>query len=58
VSLFCQTERAILKSFLRKKVVPEVVPEVVPAERKTDEAILIHIRGKDCVAIEVKYHNR
>ena len=28
------------------------------AERKKDEAILIHIRGKDCVAIEVKYHNR
>lgn len=28
------------------------------AERKNDEAILIHIRGKDCVAIEVKYHNR
>ena len=28
------------------------------ATRKNDESISIHIRGKDCVAIEVKYHNR
>ena len=26
------------------------------AEAKDDENILIHIRGKDCVAIEVRYH--
>lgn len=26
------------------------------AEKKNDESILTHIRGKDCVAIEVKYH--
>lgn len=26
------------------------------AERKKDESILTHIRGKDCVAIEVRYH--
>lgn len=26
------------------------------AEKKNDESILMHIRGKDCVAIEVKYH--
>ena len=25
---------------------------------KEDESILLHIRGKDCVALEVKYHNR
>ena len=28
------------------------------AESKNDESIVIHIRDKDCVAIEVKYHNR
>ena len=28
------------------------------AESKNDESILINIRDKDCVAIEVKYHNR
>lgn len=28
------------------------------AESKNDESILIHIRDKDCVAIEVKYHNQ
>lgn len=26
------------------------------AERKQDENILVHIRGRDCVAIEVRYH--
>ncbi|XP_028391978.1 uncharacterized protein LOC114516648 isoform X2 [Dendronephthya gigantea] len=26
------------------------------AEKKKDESILAHIRGKDCVAIEVRYH--
>ena len=26
------------------------------AERKGDENILVHIRDKDCVAIEVRYH--
>ena len=26
------------------------------AEMKRDEDVLRHIRGKDCVAIEVKYH--
>ena len=26
------------------------------AELKKDEKILVHIRGKDCVAIEVRYH--
>ena len=26
------------------------------AELKKDEQILIHIRGQDCVAIEVRYH--
>ena len=28
------------------------------AEQKNDEDILVHIRGKDCVAIEARYHNR
>lgn len=28
------------------------------ATLKEDESILLHIRGKDCVALEVKYHNR
>jgi hypothetical protein len=28
------------------------------ADRKNDEGILLHIRGKDCVAIAVKYHHR
>ena len=27
------------------------------AEAKNDEQILLHIRGKDCVAAEVRYHN-
>jgi hypothetical protein len=27
------------------------------AEAKNDEGILLHIRGKDCVAAEVRYHN-
>ena len=27
------------------------------AEAKNDEEILLHIRGKDCVAAEVRYHN-
>ena len=26
------------------------------AQKKNDESILTHIRGKDCVAIEVRYH--
>ena len=26
------------------------------AERKQDEKILVHIRGRDCVALEVRYH--
>jgi hypothetical protein len=26
------------------------------AERKNDERILVQIRGKDCVALEVRYH--
>jgi hypothetical protein len=26
------------------------------AETKNDEYILTHIRGKDCVAMEVRYH--
>ena len=26
------------------------------AERKNDEWILVQIRGKDCVALEVRYH--
>ena len=26
------------------------------AEKKKDERILIQIRGKDCVALEVRYH--
>ena len=26
------------------------------AEQKQDENILMHIRDRDCVAIEVKYH--
>lgn len=26
------------------------------AEKKKDESILAHIRGKDCVSIEVRYH--
>jgi hypothetical protein len=26
------------------------------AERKNDEQILVQIRGKDCVALEVRYH--
>lgn len=28
------------------------------AELKTDESILLEIQGKDCVALEVKYHRR
>ena len=27
------------------------------AEQKKDESILLHIRGKDCVAVEACYHN-
>ena len=26
------------------------------AERKNDEQILVQIKGKDCVALEVRYH--
>ena len=26
------------------------------AERKNDEQILVQVRGKDCVALEVRYH--
>ena len=26
------------------------------AEKKNDEEILMHIRDKDCVALEVRYH--
>ena len=28
------------------------------AELKNDESVLVHIRGKDCVAIEVRYHRK
>ena len=28
------------------------------AEQKKDESILLHIRGKDCVAIEACYHKK
>ena len=28
------------------------------AEIKNDKSILVHIRGKDCVAIEAKYHRK
>ena len=28
------------------------------AERRQDETILVHIRGKDCVAVEAQYHRK
>ena len=28
------------------------------AEVKNDESIIVHIRGRDCVAIEARYHKR
>lgn len=28
------------------------------AEMRNDESVLLHIRGKDCVAIEARYHKK
>ena len=30
----------------------------LPAERKRDKSILVHIRDRDCVAIEACYHKK
>ncbi|KAK6172497.1 hypothetical protein SNE40_016134 [Patella caerulea] len=64
VCIICKRETSFVYGFGKKRVRDKLVQAqtatagnlLEAAIQKADEDILLHIRGKDCVAMEVKYH--